>query len=728
MTKKRTLICIICLFLNSQGFCSLAKDAAKADSAGDWYVFAPANSNGPSAIGMEDWIEAPAGKHGGVRAVGDRFEFEDGTRVKFWGVNNGNSNYLDNRQPRSKEQLRQFARHYRKYGVNCTRQHKFAENTGGILGDSVLEFVPEKLDAFDYYLHQLKEHGIYYGFSHVFHLRLGPKDRDRVLAFDEIGNTTGLKFARDIQDLHIEQTVRLLNHRNPYTGMRYADDPALAFVEMHNEDNLYWPNVQERINGAPTYKKLICKMFSDWLRDKYGDHDGLVKAWGAEAMNIDKAEQDEHLDKDNIYPVANCFSLNWWLENKPAARQRALDTARFLYEVQVDFYRRYEKGIRETGYKGPLVGSCWQAADGVPHYYNLHSDYLVGIIDRHNYWGGDRTAGRTMLAEPGSGLLGVGLQQVVDRPFAFSEWISVFPNEWAAECAPIVAAYGMGLQDWDASYEFYSAQGAFHNDSLGSTWCVQTPTQIGLYPALARMIYRGDVKPGPIVSVRNVHVPGLAESHELGFEEKVRQDGDFKEFIGGFQPALAAGRVAVNFTDEPKATAKFDPSRYQYEQTITSATGQLTWASADDRGYFIIDTEGTKAVVGFASGETFPLGPVIMQPHSLFCVIFVTATEKDESVAESKRILVTAVARIKNIGMKFNEGRTELIDKGTGPILVEPVRATITFTRNDVYAVNILDHDGRRTGRTLPAPFERNRSFEIDGARDETIYYEIVYE
>jgi len=38
-----------------------------------------------------------------------------------------------------------------------------------------------------------------------------------------------------------------------------------------------------------------------------------------------------------------------------------------------------------------------------------------------------------------------------------------------AECAPIKAAYEMGLQDWDASYEFFSAQGAFHHDSIGHT-------------------------------------------------------------------------------------------------------------------------------------------------------------------------------------------------------------------------------------------------------------------
>ena len=53
----------------------------------DWFAFAPTDDPGPSVIGMEDWLEKPAGKHGGVRIADDRFQFADGTPVKFWGVN-----------------------------------------------------------------------------------------------------------------------------------------------------------------------------------------------------------------------------------------------------------------------------------------------------------------------------------------------------------------------------------------------------------------------------------------------------------------------------------------------------------------------------------------------------------------------------------------------------------------------------------------------------------------
>jgi hypothetical protein len=59
-----------------------------------------------------------------------------------------------------------------------------------------------------------------------------------------------------------------------------------------------------------------------------------------------------------------------------------------------------------------------------------------------------------MVSMPGSGLLSTGFQQVKNRPFFMSEWMSLIPTEWTAESSPLVAAYGLGLQGWDASYAF----------------------------------------------------------------------------------------------------------------------------------------------------------------------------------------------------------------------------------------------------------------------------------
>ena len=48
-----------------------------------WFPFTPGDDfSSPSVIAMDDWLEKPAGKRGGVRMAGDRFELEDGTPIK----------------------------------------------------------------------------------------------------------------------------------------------------------------------------------------------------------------------------------------------------------------------------------------------------------------------------------------------------------------------------------------------------------------------------------------------------------------------------------------------------------------------------------------------------------------------------------------------------------------------------------------------------------------------
>jgi hypothetical protein len=75
-------------------------------------------------------------------------------------------------------------------------------------------------------------------------------------------------------------------------------------------------------------------------------------------------------------------------------------------------------------------------------------------------------------------------------------------------------------------------------------------------------------------------------------------------------------------------------------------------------------------------------------------------------------------------GFKYFAIDSRTLDNRRGPILLEPVRATLTFSSRRIASVNVLDHDGRRTGKSLPVTDGR---FSIDGARDKTLYYEVQF-
>lgn len=334
-----------------------------------------------------------------------------------------------------------------------------------------------------------------------------------------------------------------------------------------------------------------------------------------------------------------------------------------------------------------------------------------------------------MLRRPGSGTLSSGLQQVEDRPFMLSEWIHVFPNEWGVEGPALIAAYGLGLQGWDASFMFQNGDNATFSRQLGgSAWDVMAPQILGLFPAVARQVLRGDVRQSPVVTPRHVHLPSLFQAR-LGFDDQVQQRYDDKQLDSTAVPAraLAAARCTVRFTQQFEPTPAFDLEPFLQDDFILSSTGQLRWKQATARtgGYFTMDTPASKAVVGFAQGQTCRLGQVTITPQSRFAAIYLTAPAQTDSIATAPRLLVIALARARNTGMKFGPNGDELLDKGKGPILMEPVRATLAIAGRHLSSVRLLDHDGRRTDKTLPAA---NGQFSLDGARDQTPYYELTLE
>ena len=273
------------------------------------------------------------------------------------------------------------------------RLHKpFGPGWEGI-GDEIdgTRLTPQGLDRMDYFMAKLKEHGIYYGLSHTYGYRIRPGNRDRYLAYDEIAKRPErqhyglMNFAEDVQDLMIEMVVGALRHRNPYTGQTWADEPALAYIELQNEDDIFFYTTENVLGrtARPT-ARTSCGGSPAGSRPSTATQAELAKAWhGAITDGRDARAGQHRRPRQSLV-----------LRRRPAAtpggqRTRLLDNAAFLHDVQNRFYGRFVKAIRATGYQGPLCGSPWQAPAMVPHYYNLRSDYLVGWIDRHNYFGGN---------------------------------------------------------------------------------------------------------------------------------------------------------------------------------------------------------------------------------------------------------------------------------------------------------------------------------------------------
>jgi hypothetical protein len=418
------------------------------------------------------------------------------------------------------------------------------------------------------------------------------------------------------------------------------------------------------------------------------------------------------------------------LKENRAVAPHVADRAAFLFDEQNKFYTAFSNAIRKTGYKGVIVGSCWQAGSGITHFYNLYADYNAGAIDRHNYFGGGtghtlkpgKVNNESMLSQPGSGLLSTGLQMVEDRPFQISEWMSLIPNEWVAESAPLIAIYGMGLQGWDASYAFAMDYTHFTPtiQSGHGVYNVTSPLQLALYPALAAMVYRRDVKEGEPFANRNVNISDL-EKGKLNFIEKTSQQYDIKSFQAAVPlEAIAVGPVTVSF-NRPELQKTGDISRFNEskDKIVTSNTGQLKWHYGE-KDFVTVNTSGTQGMIGFAKGEPIELDDFSITSESDFGVILFSSLDPNQGIRSSKQVLVTTIARARNTGMKYNTDKTELLETGNAPVLLAPVQVNVKLKHDSKSTIHILDHTGNKTGKTIPVV---NGAVTLNGAQTKAIYY-----
>ena len=689
-----------------------------------------------SVIDMSRLIDAPAGKHGFLQRDRDTLRFAKASQAtKFWGIGSPP-------QGNTPEQMDDAAKWFRKYGINMVRQHTMID-TVGLLNEQG-EFDAARLDHYDRWFAALKQQGIYSTWSVVYPHHgafLRPQDLDADL-FEELNQEDPhrdghkqpivandyINLDRRIQDAAWKYFDALLNHVNPYTGLAYKDDPALAVLEVQNESNVFFYTLNTLLdeNKAPQLSKMMRKRFFEFIKDKYKTQQAAEKAWG-HAMPGDHWQQGE---------LALMGAHHWGSEGPmyeyAGQTQRCGDYIEFLTSIQHEYFERRIQQMRDAGFKGVTVTTAWKSGGPAASLANLYCDTAGDSIDRHNYFGGGDGGHRivtgavntdTHLGQPGQGLLAVGMFQVDDRPFSYSEWSHMPPNPWKAEAAPLVAFYGMGLQGWDASYHFNMGDRRIGDGWPGqSKYMTNTPHYIGQFPALAFAIYNNHFAEGDTVALRRVSRQDLFAGRDVLGQSLAGGGHDTKELVGkSITPAdaLAAGRVTIDFSNGPSRTGEFEALHDAATQTIRSNTGQLVWHYGDR----IVEVRSpkTQGIIGFAEDKTILLPAVAVRTSTPFVSLLFTPLD-DKELSKSKHILVTAMARDKQTGSEFNQDWSQLLVEGGPPLLMEPVQAKIRLAGPTPKRVRPLDLYGVPRKETLKV--QSNGTFEIDGT-SQTYYYEI---
>ncbi len=393
----------------------------------------------------------PTGAHGFVRKAADgTLRFEDGARARFFGVNIAKDALFvdDAAMDRMVEVIRAA-------GLNLVRLHHF-DGPDGILSGKrdVLDlFTAERLDRLDRWIAKLGKVGVYVYIDlldyRVFDAADGIQGGERLGR----GAKPYVVLSPELQYLAKEYAAKLLrDHVNPYTGLRYVEDPTIAFVEIYDENGLFIRRGDIPTLRAP-FRQDFGRLWNAWLKREHQTTARLREAWTDPNTGQCPLLERESLEQGNLdLPRLVLRPPNEPMSNTGldgAARMN--DAVRFLSELQAAFLSDMHRHLRSIGVKVPIgaVGSLDHPPDHAvmartldfigTNFYWDHPAWEPGRDWQPPYW----FANRSPLSDAGPHSLGpaVAAARTAGTPLVVREWSYCWPNEFRAAGAVELAAF-----------------------------------------------------------------------------------------------------------------------------------------------------------------------------------------------------------------------------------------------------------------------------------------------
>ena len=615
----------------------------------DWNNLAFANHTiKGSAMDFSFMLDAPAGKYGRVLAAPDgTFRFANGKRLKLFGPNVCHTmSTLD-----SKEYIDKLADQLASTGYNCVRVHFAAEGEVYDKNDpNKINY--DKLDKLDYLFYALKKRGIYYTTD----LWAGK----RLKNLNNINVNVAFVFDKELRK-EWENNARLIFLRkNPYTGMSLAEDPALVFSNLMNEDNVmvHWNNSRET-------RELVLKCFKKYIEENNlkntvaGPENPAFMDFLIRSQIKAHAEMIKFVREELKTPLP-LTSLNFHNEAYLTPMREQYDCVDTHYYISHPIFS----------------GKPWYS----PRFYHIECStwnmaYLARIMFMRRYFG---------------------------KPFVVTEYNVCKPNFYRAECAPQMGSYS-ALQDWDAIYRFcYShsrrrVQKCMY--AIDDFEVVADPVKQLGERLTSVMFLRGDVKAAPKRYIWKYS----RDTVKNGGSYYYPLDMSYLGLVQQVGTAVAEGKVDkdirdINGTDFTQADAA-DAAQWKSaakKGVVRSSTGEIDLDV--NKKFFRTVTPKTESLLlekGALKGKVLEVSGVdIFQNVAIMSV-------DNKPLKTSKRMLLIHLTDITNTGSKVEFTGTRASTKFLGrlPLLVRNAKSKVTLNLPakglKVYA---LSADGARLG------------------------------
>ena len=709
------------------------------------YRDAPILNEGKARLDLRPFNEKVAGESGFVRLSpdGNSFVLGSGAPARFWAINSE----VFRQDPAS---IDKNVRFLARMGVNMVRLHAQITPKGAARATDVDE---KEIDGIWRYVAAAKQQGIYLTIS-PYWAHNNDAARWGIDGYGA-GELYGLLFFDEtLQAAYKAWTKALLSRPNPYTKIPLSQDPAVAILQIQNEDSLlFWTS--ERIKPAER-AKLTAK-FTAWAVAKYQTIEGALQAW-----------DNFGLPGDNVAGGSLAMTDLWQLtQRQPGGNGRRVgDQLAFMAESQRTFYNEMASYFRnELGCQALINASNWRTADetrldDAERWSNAGLDVIAanryfngGVhLGPNNGWRidpGDKFSQKSGLMDPRG--LPFNLKQVAGHPTIITESSWVAPLAFAAE-GPFLAAVYPSLTGVDAFFWFNDSEPEYNlspslsfakvngQEALGK-WSVMTPTTLGGFPAASILFRGGYLKQGaPVVheerslaAIWNREDPLIAEgpAFDPNRDPGITPNGAGRPAnLKGVDPlAFLVGPVEAKYDGNPALTrvapdlASFiDPAR----KVVRSNTGEITLDYG--RGLCTIDAPKAQGACGFlAQAGAIRFQDLAINSANPYAAVLVVSFD-GEPLASSHRVLVQVTTAARPTGWatapaEFSEAPGqpklrgfEVTRTGTGPWQVADTEVGLALKNPNLTKATRLDPTGfaaedvpvtrTRTGLTLTLPPE----------------------
>ncbi|MEM0026464.1 MAG: beta-galactosidase [Ignisphaera sp.] len=688
----------------------------------------PWDDSSQTDISLSEYLDKPAGKYGPVTVGPDGHLYVGGKRIRFLGV----SVVATGTFP-SKEEADLIAAKLAKYGINLVRFHaidaNWEPNNNIFSPPGTRQLNMKNLDKMDYFIAALERNGIYIDINLMCYRQFSSAD-----GLPSDVNTMQVKdqhllpfFYEPARQLVKEFARQLLTHVNPYTGLSYADDPAVAFIEILNEYGMNFGWLDGAVDRLPpVFRNALREKWNEFLISKYGNTENLAKAWGKSLL------PGESLENKTV----DVFNYADIITKRPTLQAR-LDWAEFLWRLDYNYFMDMYNFLKNELKVKAIVMGTQSAWGGMP---NIMA--RLDAVDAHHYWRYPTGSGNNwyvindpMVNNPSSNTMtGLAFRSIYGKPFTVSEYNHPAPNMYRAEGFVFLPAFA-AFQDWDAIMPYnygpwtsgQMATASWNSTrSRGTLDFDQDPVRWALMLTSYFLFVRGDVSPA-----KNLVVVQMTRDKELELVAKrtasvwnLPNAGHLD--VPYYVPLIHGFRMVVDNMTQP--TYALSPSNVPppTDNVIVSDTGELIWNCREyNRCVFIVNTSKSIVLSGYIGNRKFDFGSISIEIGDTlldgWATIAIHVLEGN-SFEDAKRILVIAVGTGFNYNMpiyNFDDKRllfraaanltkdqlaslygrriSTFSNWGSAPTIVEGIEATITIKTNRNVMCWSLDNVGRKT-------------------------------